>query len=397
MLNTEIKQTPLGAGATVGREQLALGQPGLGTVAEQAGIKSVANTGAKTPKTPTKAVTKPVAGAQAGARVRAWGWLPELSVTTSLGLLLVACTNYGAYTQAVWATPLFWLGLMVMLLPAVYRLTAAEATRRERIGAIVLLVMGLYLVKLLHSPFTLTFADEFVHVYNAEATLASNYLFNPNSILRVTAYYPGLAAATAALADVSGLPVMGAAVVLIGAARLVLVLAIFLLFEQVSGSARVGGLGAALFMGQPSFLYWSAQFSYESLSFPLVIAALFLAARSLAARRASSFWRYTVLALLVIAAVTTIHHLSSYALAGVLLAWSLLEHTQLHARLAGSIRRVTRSERRAPLRSARRRGRRICWRCWRRWVQRAGCCLWQARRSATCRPCCHRRCCRWWG
>ncbi len=167
----------------------------------------------------------------------------------------MACTNYGAYTQAAWATPLFWLGLMVMLLPAVYRLTAAEATRRERIGAIVLLMMGLYLVKLLHSPFTLTFADEFVHVYNAEATVASNYLFNPNSILRVTAYYPGLAAATAALADVTGLPVMAAAVVLIGAARLLLVLAIFLLFEQVSGSTRVASLGVVLFMGQPSFLY----------------------------------------------------------------------------------------------------------------------------------------------
>ena len=117
---------------------------------------------------------------------------------------------------------------MVMLLPAVYRLAAAEATRRERIGVLVLLVAGLYAVKLLHSPFTLTFADEFVHTFNAEATLASNYLFNPNSILRVTAYYPGLAAVTAALADVSGLPVMAAAVVLIGVARPVLVLAIFL-------------------------------------------------------------------------------------------------------------------------------------------------------------------------
>ena len=273
-------------------------------------------------------------------KARAWGWLPELSVTTALGLLLIAVTNYGAYTSAEWATPLFWLGLMLMLLPAVYRLASADATRSERIGVLMLLVAGFYTVKLMHSPFTFTFADEFVHTYNAEATLASNHLFNPNSILRVTAYYPGLAAVTAALADVSGLPVMAAAAVLIGAARLVLVLAIFLLFEQVSGSPRVAGLGAALFMGQPSFLYWSAQFAYESLSFPLMVAALFLAARSVAARRRINFWRYTVLALLVIAGITTTHHLSSYALALFLLAWSLLEHTQLHARLAGGVERV---------------------------------------------------------
>ncbi len=258
MLKTEIKQTPLHLSSAAGLEQRVPGKAGVGAAVE------------------ARSATKVQA---AKAQVRAWGWLPELSVTTTLGLLLIAFTNYGAYTEAAWATPLFWLGLMVMLLPAVYRLAAAEATRRERLGVIVLLVWGFYAVKLLHSPFTLTFADEFVHVFNAEATLASGYLFNPNSILRVTAYYPGLAAVTTALADVTGLPVMAAAVVLIGAARLVLVLAIFLLFEQVSGSTRVAGLGAVLFMGQSSFLYWSAQFSYESLSFPLVIAALLMAAK----------------------------------------------------------------------------------------------------------------------
>ncbi len=325
MLKTEIKQTPLQFSSAVGLEQQLPGKAAAGAAAE----------------------ARPVTKVQAAkAQARAWGWLPELSVTTTLGLLLVAFTNYGAYTEATWATPLFWLGLMVMLLPAVYRLAAEEATRRERLGVIVLLVWGFYAVKLLHSPFTLTFADEFVHVFNAEATLASGYLFNPNSILRVTAYYPGLAAVTTALADVTGLPVVAAAVVIIGAARLVLVLAIFLLFEQVSGSTRVAGLGAVLFMGQSSFLYWSAQFSYESLSFPLVIAALFLAAKGMAMRRRSSFWRYTVLGLLVIAAITTIHHLSSYALAALLLAWSFLEHTQLHARLACGIERVSKSLRR---------------------------------------------------
>jgi hypothetical protein len=278
--------------------------------------------------------------AAAEPQAQVWGWLPELSLTTALGLLLVAFTNYGAYTAAEWATPLFWLGLLVLLLPPVYRLSSAHAARRERIGLVILLVMGFYVVKLMHSPFTLTFPDEFMHMYNAEATLRSDYLFNPNSILRVTAYYPGLAAVTAALADITGLPVVPAAILLIAMARLVLVLAIFLFFEQVSGSARVAGLGAALFMAQSSFLYWSAQYSYESLSFPLAVAALFLAARSQSAWRRNSFWRYTLLALLVIAAITAIHHLSSYALALFLLAWSLLEHTQLHARVARALERV---------------------------------------------------------
>jgi hypothetical protein len=70
-----------------------------------------------------------------------------------------------------------------------------------------------------------------------------------------------------------------------------------------------------------------------------MVAALFLAAKSQTARR-SSFWGYTLLALLVIAAITAMHHLSSYALALFLVAWSLLEHTQLHARLADGGERV---------------------------------------------------------
>lgn len=221
MLKTEIKQTPLQISSATALEPRALNRSGVGVAAESR--------------------------AAAQVQVRAWGWLPELSVTTALGLLLVAAANYGAYVGAEWATPLFWLGLMLMLLPAVYRLAGADVARSERIGVLLLVVAGLYTVKLMHSPFTFTFADEFVHTYNAEMTLATNHLFNPNSILRVTAYYPGLAAVTAALADVGGLPVMAAAAVLIGAARLVLVLAIFLLFEQVSGSPRGGSRRRAVY------------------------------------------------------------------------------------------------------------------------------------------------------
>lgn len=103
MLKTQMKQAPL-------------------QVSNSAGIERLAGSNGSSAETQ--------AGALAVTQAKASGWLPELSVTAALGLVLIAFTNYGAYTGAAWATPLFWLGLLVLLLPPVYRLS-----RRTRRGA----------------------------------------------------------------------------------------------------------------------------------------------------------------------------------------------------------------------------------------------------------------------
>ena len=77
MLKTEIKQAPLQA--------------------QQCRRARAAGAGKQEPAQPQKPADP---GAAARGKARAWGWLPELSVTTALGLLLIAATNYGAYTSA---------------------------------------------------------------------------------------------------------------------------------------------------------------------------------------------------------------------------------------------------------------------------------------------------------
>jgi hypothetical protein len=205
------------------------------------------------------------AGSWSASEAGRWGWLPELTLLSSFGLLLIAATNLGAYMAAPWAPAAFWAGLMLVVIPVVMRLAMREVTRAERLALVVLLVMAMYLAKVIHSPLAFTFADELVHAYNLEAILGSGRLFAENAILPVSPLYPGLVTATAALASLSGLSPFVAALVVIGVARFVLALSIFLLFERLTGSPRVAGLGAAMFAGQPTFLFWSAQFSYESL------------------------------------------------------------------------------------------------------------------------------------
>src|SRR5512145_1550997 len=148
-----------------------------------------------------------------------WGWLPALALMGAGGLLLVSIANSLARSGREGVEWLFWVGLLMLVLPVLLRLTSAQPTRRERVGLLILLGLGLYLAKFMHSPYSFTFSDEFIHLYNSEMTSRTEELFNPNPILAVTALYPGLASVTTALAALSGLPFFEAGLVVIGFAR----------------------------------------------------------------------------------------------------------------------------------------------------------------------------------
>ncbi len=130
----------------------------------------------------------------------------------------------------------------------------------------------------------------------------------------MTPNYPGLEGATSALMRLTGLSSYGAGIVIVGAARLSLMVALFLLFTRISGSARTAGLGAAIYAGNFNFLFWGAQFSYESLALPLFVVVLMaVAEREAAPREWAREWAVPIV--LGIAAIVVTHHLTSYAVA----------------------------------------------------------------------------------
>src|SRR6266508_3927100 len=148
-----------------------------------------------------------------------WGWLPALSLLSAFGLLLVALANNSARAGAAWSNVLFWAGLLLLFAPAAVRLIALEAERPERIGLVLLLGTGLYLVKLLHSPLSFTLSDELQHWRTAGDIIESGYLFAENPLLPVSSLYPGLESITVALADLSGFTLFAAGVIVLAAAR----------------------------------------------------------------------------------------------------------------------------------------------------------------------------------
>ena len=251
--------------------------------------------------------------------------LLSFAVVVACGFLAVTVAFALSRSGRPFAEPLLWAGLVAIFAPAAVRLASPLPSRSERLGLVLLIGIALYLVKVAHDPFQFTFADDLVHQHNANEIVRTGSLFGTNSILAVTPDYPGLESLTAAFASMTGLPTFGAGVVVVGAARLVLMLALFLLFEELSGSARPAGLGAVLYAANPNFLFFDAQFSYESLALPLVVVALFVTARWMRLSNRQARLPWAAIFVLVTLAVVITHHMSSYALAVVLVVVTALQ------------------------------------------------------------------------
>ena len=256
-----------------------------------------------------------------------------LVLSSAAGLMLVSGGYALSRSGHQHASLPFWLGLLAIFLPVTARLASASATRNERAGLLVLLGLASYLVKVFRDPFRFLYADEFVHQFNALSILSTHKLFGANPILAATPAYPGLEAPTAALSSLTGLSTFAAGLVVVGVARLILMLALFLLYETVTGSGRVAGLAAALYAASPHYLFFIADFSYESLALPLAILALAatLRARPPSGRSARRAW--LIVALVLTAGVVVTHHMTSYALIVTLLAICLVPLPWLDRRL----------------------------------------------------------------
>lgn len=253
----------------------------------------------------------------------ALGWAPLLSIVTAAGLLAIAIADtLGRQDLRTEIGPLFWLGIGLITIPSGLRLLARSATRRERIVLVVMLGVGLYLIKVLHDPLMFTFFDEFLHVRTVDDIARTGHLFTPNPLLQVSPYYPGLESVTSAVTSLSGASTFVAGTVILGIARVLLVLVLFLLFETIGRSTRLAGVATFVYMANASFLFFSSQFAYESLGVPLALFAIYLIVRRQAwlDKRPVSW----VLIGVTVAAVVVTHHITSIVLVGLLFGWTLV-------------------------------------------------------------------------
>jgi hypothetical protein len=273
----------------------------------------------------------------ANAKLFRWGWLPALSVTGASGLLVIAFADAAARSNDAAATWVFWLGILLLVVPMAARLLSTGAERHERVGIVVMVGFGLYVAKILQSPVHFTFVDEFQHWRTADDILQSGRLFQPNPILTVGPYFPGLELITTAVINLSGLDIFDAGLITLGVARLVFALSLFLFYEEASGSPRVAGVASLVYMCNPGFLFFDGVFAYESLALPLAMLTLFVIASRTNTGRHNRLGLNLAVVLGVIA-VTITHHVTSYALAAFLVLWTMI--TWLRASRRALVRRA---------------------------------------------------------
>jgi hypothetical protein len=254
--------------------------------------------------------------------VQAWGWFGPITLVSALMLGLVSVGDALSRSGYRHGGIPYWIGLTVPIVLIAYRQTSLNVPRRERIALCVVAGLFLYLVKVIENPFIFTFGDELNQAYNSNTVLHSGGLFASNPLLPATAEYPGLASVTAAVASLTHLSVFGAGLIVIGVARTVMMLALYLLLERAIHSPQVAGLGTLVYTAAPNFLFFTGEVSYESLGLPLAAAAL-CAIVAWTNEPSGRRTTWAIAGLVLIAAVVPTHHMTSYVLIGALLGMSL--------------------------------------------------------------------------
>lgn len=257
----------------------------------------------------------------------AWG-TPQLrvavsSLVTAFGMLLISASYTTSRSAWSWAEPIFWLGFVLMISPALIHLTSSLPGRGERQAILIVLALGLYAVKVFYSPTFFSFGDELQHLRSTQDLLATGRLFEPNPILPVSPSFPGFESVISAVVSLTGLSIFQAGVIVVGMAKVLAVLALFALYELLGGSSRIASVGVLLYASNPHFAFFDSQFAYESLGIPLAAFALVaIARRSMLPGR--GHWTLLPIGLLGIFAVVITHHVSSYVLLLVLATWSIV-------------------------------------------------------------------------
>jgi hypothetical protein len=240
-----------------------------------------------------------------------FGLIAVLALTAAIALLLIV-EGHGAGRRGdeAMAPLLFWSGVALLIVPISVRVSWPLVARGERFFLLFLLVEALFYYKAVHSPTSFVGHDEFLHWIAADDLMTARRLFLSNPLLEVGPSYLALEIVTTAIANLSGLSIFAAGTLLLATLKGTFVVALFLFYERITGSARIAAIGCLVYMGCSTFVLFESMFSYESLGIVLcvLIFAVEATSRDLVGPPRLKAIGFTVL---LLAALAVTHHLSA--------------------------------------------------------------------------------------
>ncbi|WP_420135229.1 hypothetical protein [Rhodopseudomonas sp.] len=233
-----------------------------------------------------------------------------LFLIVSAALLLVVLGQGAGRRGEALAPLLFWLGIALMVVPISFRIAWPDVSRGERLLLLLLLVEAMFFCRTVYSPTSFTPHDEYLHWVAADDLMTARRLFLSNPLLEVGSTYQALEILATSLADLTRLPLFASAMLLLAVLKGTFIVALFLLYEKITGSARIAAIGSLAYMGCSTFFLFEAMFSYESLGIVLcaVAFALEAASRSDAGPQRT---KALVLVGLILCGIAVTHHLSA--------------------------------------------------------------------------------------
>jgi hypothetical protein len=246
------------------------------------------------------------------------------AVAVGLSLLLGMIALVHSYTIAqyhltspsefVW----FWVGTFLLTLPAIILLARKSIPTSIRTTLLAMYGILTYAPKLLRNPSAPLYYDEFAHWRDTDEIIKTGKLFTPNPLVPISAQYPGLHAATAALVNFTGLSIWHAAIVLLLICHVFLVLGIAALAEAVGVTPWTASLSAILYSLNSSFLYFDTQYAYESMAVTFAVWTLVAYVHAISGRNWRDRTTSGLITCLLFTCTLITHHLSTFSLIAIM-------------------------------------------------------------------------------
>ena len=206
----------------------------------------------------------------------------------------------------------FWLGMFLFYIPAFWRLLSPHTSRSERLALLIGTALFSYVPKLFRCPNYFCYSDELTWWRGVQNLLEGSPVLSDNPLGLIQGKFPGLLLLTIVLQKASGFSTFEVGLVLMGMMRALTIVSIFLLGEKIFRSSRVGAAAALVYMMNANFLFFSSQFSYESLAVPLLLVTLLFFQYLVNGEHEQSGIAWRIVILLCITAIVITHHLATY-------------------------------------------------------------------------------------
>ena len=256
------------------------------------------------------------------------GHLAELSAVclVAVGVALVVWAYHIAPTARVQSyNPIFWAGMLLAYLAVAWRAVCG------RYAVVWLGLLGLFTVlpTFLVSPGGPIGFDETAHFALLRNVIAAGRPFQHTPLLPIGTFYPGLESAAATIHWLTGLSPWDSALTLIAVVHCLLPVQVYYLARALPVPHRWAAVAGLVYATNPSFVYFDAQFAYESVGILLMLTIVRLYAEVLAAERSGRrTWTQSLCASLLIAMISfglvVTHHLTSLTSIALLLAGAFL-------------------------------------------------------------------------